>query len=292
MAAWAAAAVAVPASTAAAASRAAWAAASAASSGRVGDGRGGSVAGRGCGVGSLGGSRGSGFGSGGRVGGVLRLGRLGGQGRGRHAAAAAACDGRGGGLACGVGRLGCRGIGRFSGDRGGGLGFGGARIPGGDGRGSGLFRGRGGPFGSHGPGVGLVVVAAADQGEAGCSNPSLRAGSQHGATRDLPLSQAGPMVSVAHGTCPLSGPRLSRCGTARCVSAPSMDNRLYGLHPPPIVMSPKKEFDGSYPGNVSDSGVCGNRLCHSWGSGVRSRGGTSPVRSPLFSGSAGEGARG
>ena len=235
MAAWAASAVAVPASTAAAASRAAWAAASAACGGgsrrrprrRL-------ITGRGCGGGRIGGSRGRGFRGGGRVGGVLRLGRLGGQGGGRIGGAGrlrggvGGFAGGGGGFAGGGGRVG-RGVCRPGRDRSCGLGFGGARIPGGDRRGGGLFRGRGGPFGRHGPGVGLVVVAAADQRKAGRSNASLRAGSQHGATRDLSLSQGGPMVQGGSSTKFLSGTRLSLCGTARCVSFHSIDRGGGGL---------------------------------------------------------------
>ena len=181
--------------------------------GGVRDGRGCGVTGRGCGVGSLGGSRSRGFRGGGRVGGVLRLGRLGGQG-GRVGRSGGRLRGRVGGLPRGVGRLG--GGGR------GGLGLSGARLPGGDGRRRGLFRGRRGAFGGHGPGVGLVVVAAADQREAGYTNASLRAGSHHGATRDLSLSQGGPMVPGAHDMF-LSGTRLSLCGTARCTSFHSID---------------------------------------------------------------------
>ena len=126
------------------------------------------ITGRGCGVGGLGGRGRGGFRGGGRVGGVLRLGRLGGQGGG-VCRSGGGLRGRVGGLPRGVCRLG-GGVCRLSRDGRRGLGVGGARLPGGDGRGGGLFRGRGGPFGGCGPGVRLVVVAAADQGEAGCAN--------------------------------------------------------------------------------------------------------------------------
>ena len=74
-----------------------------------------------------------------------------------------------------------------------------ARLPRGDGRSRSVLRGRRGPFGGGSPGV-IVVVAAADQGQAGRANPSLRAGSQHRATADLAVSQGVPVV--AHGTFP------------------------------------------------------------------------------------------
>ena len=210
--------------------------------GRIGDGRGGGIAGRGRGVGSLGGRRGTGFGGGGRVGGVLRLRCFGGQGGGRG------CGG--GGLTRGVCRLG-GGLGR-------GLGFGGARIPGGDGRCRGFFRGRGGPFRRRGPGVGLVILPAADEREPGGPNARFGAGSQHGAARDLSLSQAGPILPAAHCNA-LSGSRLPLCGIARCKSPASIAH-YRGTPPPTHVMSGKKEIDG-FSTEFFGFGRCWNPPC-------------------------------
>ena len=117
-----------------------------------------------------------------------------------------------------------------------------------------LFRGRG-----RAPIV-IVVVAAADQGQPGGSNLSLRAGSQHGAARDLSLSQGGPILPAAHCRV-LSGSRLPLCGIARCKSAASIAH--YRGTPPPPVMSSKKEING-LPTEFFGFGRCWNPpLCHS-----------------------------
>ena len=223
--------------------------------GRLRDGGGARVAGGTGRVGRIACRIGGGLGGSGRLGRVIRFGRFGrhrGGGFGGFGGAARGVGGVAGGLrrGCGVTR---RGVDRRRIDRG-----------------------------------GLVVVAAADQREAGCSNPSLRAGSQHGAARDLSLSQGGPVVTVAHDKV-LSGPRLSRCGTARCTSAPSMAHYRIA---PPLVMLSKKEIMGLST-ECFGFGRCWNPpLCQSWGSGVRSRAGTPPLRSPLSIASAGEGVRG
>ena len=178
-------AVAVPASTAAAASRAAWAAASAAACATASaTAAAASPRGRGRGVGGIGG----GFG-----------GRLGGSGRllaassdsaasaaraAEASAASAACEAAAAAAACGGRRLG----------------RGGRCLSRGAGRSARVARGRvdrrridGGRRSV------IVVVAAADQGQPGGPNARLGACSQHGAARDLSLSQTRPIVAVAHG---------------------------------------------------------------------------------------------
>ena len=151
--------------------------------GGVRDGRGRGVAGSASGVGGLGGGRSRGFRGGGRVGGVFRLGRLGGQGGG-GIGGVGGLRSRSGGLGCGGRRLG----------------RGGRRFTRGTGRGARVTRRRVDRRRINGGRCGvIVIVAAADERKASRSNASLRAGSQHGAARDLPLSQGGPVVTVAHG---------------------------------------------------------------------------------------------
>ena len=229
-----------------------------------GDGSRGGLGGGGGGLPGGGRSRsrgvGRGLGGGGGRSGVLGARLAGGGGGGFRGIGGRLRDGGGARVAGGpgrVGRIACRiggglggsgrlgrviRFGRFGRHRGGGFGgFGGAaRGIGGVARG--LRRGCG--VARRGvdrrrvddcrPGV-IVVVAAADQREAGRSNASFGAGSQHGAARDLSLSQTRPIVPVAHHIFP-SGSRLSLCGTARCVSARSL-TRSDRTPPPPTVMS-------------------------------------------------------
>ena len=149
--------------------------------GRLRDGGGARVA-RGPGrLGRIGSRIGGRLGGSGRLFGVIRFGRFGRQGGGRLGGFGGAARGLGG-VARGLRRG--RGVARRGVDR--------RRVD--DCR----------------RGV-IVVVAAADQGQAGRANPSLRAGSQHGAARDLSLSQGGPVVPAAHRNV-LSGSRLSHVG--------------------------------------------------------------------------------
>ena len=146
--------------------------------GRLRDGGGARVARGPGGGGGIGGGIGGGLGGSGRLFGVIRLRRFGRQGGGRL--------GGFGGAARGLGRV-ARGLRRVA---------------------RGLRRGRGVACRRvdrrRVDGGGLVVVATADQREAGCTNAGFGAGSQHGATRDLSLSQGGPVVPAAHDN-PLSG---------------------------------------------------------------------------------------
>ena len=184
-----------------------------------------------------------------------------------------------------VGRVG-RGVCRLGRDGGRGLGFGGARIPRGDGRGSGLFRGGSGPFRRRGPGVGRVVLPR--------SRPGRGRLHQRRPWRWLPTWRDARSSAVA-GWSNTSGGSLQR--PFWFPAAPLWDRSVQEhaqcstlqRHPPhPPLCQVRRKLMGC-PRNFSDSGAVGTPLCHSWGSGVRSRAGTPPLRSPLSIASAGEG---